>query len=134
MKPEKKNLISDLLAGLTFSLVNIPQSMAHALLTAVNPVFGLYTLMVATPVNEVFHRYTIALQANRGKLILASVSPALGDQLQRTGMVDLIGKGNIFMATKTIGEAGNAALRAATDWLAECSAESETSQEKEAKE
>ena len=74
---------------------------------------------VGSTVSEVLRRYTQALQANHGKLILAGVSPALRSQLQRTGMVDLIGKENIFMATKTIGEAGNAALRAATDWLAE---------------
>src|SRR5512139_3913248 len=54
IKPEKKNLTSDLMAGLTFALVNIPQSMAHALLAAVNPVFGLYTLMLATPVGALF--------------------------------------------------------------------------------
>jgi SulP family sulfate permease len=48
IKPEKEHLASDLLAGLTFALVNIPQSMAHALLATVNPVFGLYTLMLAT--------------------------------------------------------------------------------------
>jgi len=48
IKPKKKHLTSDLLAGLTFALVNIPQAMAHALLAAVNPVFGLYTLMLAT--------------------------------------------------------------------------------------
>ena len=54
IKPEKKNLTSDLMAGLTFALVNIPQSMAHALLATVNPVFGLYTLMLATPVGALF--------------------------------------------------------------------------------
>ena len=43
-----------MLAGLTFALVNIPQSMAHALLATVNPVFGLYTLMLATPVGALF--------------------------------------------------------------------------------
>jgi SulP family sulfate permease len=53
-KPEKKYLTSDLLAGLTFALVNIPQSMAHALLATVNPVFGLYTLMLATPIAALF--------------------------------------------------------------------------------
>ncbi len=42
------------MAGLTFALVNIPQSMAHALLAAVNPVLGLYTLMLAIPVGAVF--------------------------------------------------------------------------------
>jgi SulP family sulfate permease len=74
---------------------------------------------VGSTVSEVIRRYTLALQSNHSKLILAGVSPALRSQLQRTGMVDLIGKENIFMATKTIGEAGNAALRAATDWLTE---------------
>ena len=54
IKPEKKNLTSDLMAGLTFALVNIPQSMAHALLATVDPVFGLYTLMLATPVGALF--------------------------------------------------------------------------------
>jgi SulP family sulfate permease len=78
---------------------------------------------VGSTVSEVLRRYTQALQANHGKLILAGISPALRAQLQRTGMLDLIGKENIFLATKTIGEAGNAALRAATDWLAEASRE-----------
>jgi SulP family sulfate permease len=62
--------------------------------------------------------YTEALQASGGKLILAGLSPVLRNQLQRTGMLDLIGEENIFLATETIGGAGNAALRAATDWLA----------------
>jgi SulP family sulfate permease len=76
---------------------------------------------VGSTVSEVFRRYLLALKANQGKLILAGVSKALRNQLQRTGMVDLIGKENIFPETKTIGESGNAALRAATDWLVESS-------------
>jgi SulP family sulfate permease len=74
---------------------------------------------IGSTVNEVLRRYTEALQANSGKLILAGVAPGLRDQLQRTGMLDLIGQENVFLATETIGEAGNAALRAAADWLAE---------------
>src|SRR5512139_1169038 len=54
IRPERGNLVSDAMAGLTFALVNIPQSMAHALLAAVNPVFGLYTLMLAIPVGAIF--------------------------------------------------------------------------------
>jgi hypothetical protein len=38
-------------------------------------------------------------------------------------MLKLIGEENIFLATEAIGEAGNAALRAATDWLAKSSTE-----------
>ncbi len=50
LRLNRATLSVDLLAGLTFALVNIPQAMAHALLALVNPVFGLYTLMLATPV------------------------------------------------------------------------------------
>ena len=73
---------------------------------------------VGSTVIGVFQRYTTALQANDGKLILAGVSPILHSQLQRTGMVKLIGQENIFLATESLGEAGNAALDAARDWLA----------------
>jgi sulfate permease, SulP family len=54
LKITKSNLPNELVAGLTFALVNIPQAMAHALLAAVNPVFGLYTLMIATPIGALF--------------------------------------------------------------------------------
>ena len=75
-KPDKKLLSSDLLAGLTFALVNIPQSMAHALLAAVNPVLGLYTLMLATPVGALF---TSAIFMNVSTT--SALSVAAGDTL-----------------------------------------------------
>jgi SulP family sulfate permease len=74
---------------------------------------------IGSTVIEVFRRYAEALQANAGKLILAGISPGLRDQLRRTGILALIGEENTFLLTETIGEAGNAALRAAKDWLAE---------------
>jgi hypothetical protein len=46
-------------------------------------------------------------------------------------MLELIGKENIYPETKTIGEAGNSALRAANKWLKKFSAEDVISQEKE---
>jgi SulP family sulfate permease len=54
LKPERQNLTSDLIAGLTFAVVNVPQAMAHALLATVNPVLGIYTLMVAMPIGALF--------------------------------------------------------------------------------
>jgi len=78
---------------------------------------------VGSTVNEVLRRYAEALQSHSGKLILAGVSPALHNQFQRTGLINIIGPENIFPATETIGEAGNTALKAATDWLAESSTE-----------
>jgi SulP family sulfate permease len=74
---------------------------------------------IGATVIGVLHRYTESLQANDGRLILAGVSPALRGQLQRTGMLALIGDQNIFPVTQTIGEAGNAALQSAIEWLGE---------------
>jgi len=41
---ERRHLVADLIAGLTFAVVNVPQAMAHALLATVNPVLGIYSL------------------------------------------------------------------------------------------
>jgi SulP family sulfate permease len=54
LKPERRHLLSDSIAGLTFAVVNVPQAMAHALLATVNPMLGIYTLMVAVPIGAVF--------------------------------------------------------------------------------
>jgi SulP family sulfate permease len=54
MKPDRRNLVADLIAGLTFAVVNVPQAMGHALLATVNPVLGIYTLMVAVPIGAIF--------------------------------------------------------------------------------
>jgi len=54
VRPERENVGADLMAGLTFAVVNVPQAMAHALLATVNPVFGIYTLMVAVPIGALF--------------------------------------------------------------------------------
>lgn len=54
VRPEREYVMSDLIAGLTFAVVNIPQAMANALLASVNPVLGLRTLVIATPVAALF--------------------------------------------------------------------------------
>jgi SulP family sulfate permease len=54
LAPTRQHLASDLIAALTFAVVNVPQAMAHALLATVNPVLGIYTLMVAVPVGAIF--------------------------------------------------------------------------------
>ena len=55
LKPERSLLVSDLVAALTFAVVNVPQAMGHALLATVNPVLGIFTLMVAVPVGAIFN-------------------------------------------------------------------------------
>ena len=54
LAPERRDLKPDLIAGLTFAVVSVPQAMAHALLAMVNPALGIYTLMVAVPVGALF--------------------------------------------------------------------------------
>lgn len=54
IKPQRHNWAADLTAGLTFAVVNVPQAMAHALLAAVNPILGIYTLMVAVSIGALF--------------------------------------------------------------------------------
>ena len=49
-----KNLAADLIAGLTTALSSIPDSMASALLAGINPLAGLYTMIVATPIGALF--------------------------------------------------------------------------------
>ncbi len=52
LRPERSNFKSDLIAGLTFAIVNVPQAMGHAVLATVNPVLGIFTLMVAVPIGQ----------------------------------------------------------------------------------
>jgi len=77
IRPEKKHLTADLLAGLTFALVKLPQSMAHALLATVNPVLGLYTLM-ATPVGAL--RFSLPEEMDLSQFSVISLRVAVDPQ------------------------------------------------------
>ena len=54
LKIERKTIGRDLLAGLIAAIAAIPDGMASATLAGVNPVYGLYNLMVGTPVGALF--------------------------------------------------------------------------------
>jgi SulP family sulfate permease len=47
-------LISDLIAGLVNAIVSIPGGIANGVLAGVNPVYGLYSMMVGTPLAALF--------------------------------------------------------------------------------
>jgi SulP family sulfate permease len=49
-----KGISSDLSAGLTKSIDSVTGGMANALLAGVNPMYGLYTVLTATPVGALF--------------------------------------------------------------------------------
>jgi len=48
------NLVPDLIAGLTTGVANIPDAMASAILAGVNPLQGLYAVMIGTPLGALF--------------------------------------------------------------------------------
>lgn len=74
LKPRKnrRELKGQAMAGFLFSMVGIPQAMAHALLTGVNPVHGLYALMAATPVAAIFTGSTLMNVSTTSALAVAT--------------------------------------------------------------
>ena len=72
MKPDRNHLASDMVAALTFAVVNVPQAMGHALLAMVNPVLGIYTLMVAVPIGAIFSSSVFMNVSTTGALSVAA--------------------------------------------------------------
>jgi SulP family sulfate permease len=67
----------------------------------------------------VLDRYNQVLLANGGKLMLAGLSPGVLLQLERTGLLDRIGRENVFLAKKQWGVSAYEAYDAAKAWLDE---------------
>jgi SulP family sulfate permease len=65
----------------------------------------------------VLDRYARTLQRNGGRLMLAGVSEGVFQQIDRTGLLRLIGRENVFMAQPQWGVAANQALETAQAWL-----------------
>jgi SulP family sulfate permease len=78
LKPERRHLTADLIAGLTFAVVNVPQAMAHAVLATVNPVLGIYTLMVAVPIGAIFTS-SVFMNVSTTSALSVAVGAALVD-------------------------------------------------------
>ena len=68
---------------------------------------------------SVLDRYNQVLQANGGKIMLAGVSPGVMLQLERTGLLDSVGRENVFLAHQQWGYAAYEAYEAAQAWLDE---------------
>ena len=67
----------------------------------------------------VLDRYNQTLQANGGKLMLAGLSPGVLLQLERTGLLDRIGRENVTLAKRQWGVSAYEAYEAAQAWLDE---------------
>ena len=46
--------ISDMISGLVNAIVSIPGGLANGVLAGVNPVYGLYSIMLGTPIAALF--------------------------------------------------------------------------------
>src|SRR5512139_3661699 len=108
LRINRSALPADLVAGLTFALVNIPQAMAHALLATVNPVFGLYTLILAAPVGALFTSAafmnvstTSALAVASGDTLIAYPSSERGTAL--VTLVIMIGVFQLILGLLRLG-------------------------------
>ena len=71
-------LKADLSAGLTTALVAIPDGIASAILAGLNPIHGLYALMIGTPIAAMLASSHFMYVANTGALAVATGS-ALGE-------------------------------------------------------
>jgi len=72
LKPKRSHMTGDLIAALTFAVVNVPQAMGHALLAAVNPLLGIYTLMVSVPIGAIFSSSVFMNVSTTGALSVAA--------------------------------------------------------------
>jgi sulfate permease, SulP family len=68
----RKRVGKDLTAGLTTALVTIPDGLASAVLAGLNPVHGLYALMVATPIAALTMSSQLMYVANTGAIAVAT--------------------------------------------------------------
>lgn len=66
---------------------------------------------------RVLTRYAASLKANQGKLVLAGVSEPVYLQLQKTGLLDCLGKENVYRSTSVLGDSALDAYQDASAWL-----------------
>ena len=64
-------------------------------------------------------RYHSSIVDVGGRLLLAGVGPELAEQLQRTGMVELLGSENVLASQPLLGASIRQAIAVGEEWLAE---------------
>ena len=63
-------------------------------------------------------RYAEQLRGQESKSMLAGVQLSVLTQMERTGTLQIIGRGNVFPASEGLGEALLQAVEAAEEWVA----------------
>lgn len=85
LKYDRQNLASDLTAGVASAFVTIPDGLASAILAGVNPMQGLYALMVGTPIAAFTLSSQFMYVGNTGAMAVAT-----GDALADVSGVDVL--------------------------------------------
>jgi SulP family sulfate permease len=85
---KRKNILPDFIAAFTLGVASIPDSMASALLAGINPLAGLYTMIVATPIGALFTSSEMMHISTTSALSLAGMPPA--DKLQAVYLLALM--------------------------------------------
>lgn len=74
----RKGLGADILAGLVAAIPSIPDAMASGLLAGVNPIYGLYGLMIGTPVASLFTGSAFMSVVTTSAMAIALAEPLAG--------------------------------------------------------
>jgi len=74
LKPDPKNLRSDAISGFSTGLFSIPEGMAYAQLAGVNPVYGLYSGIVATIVGSMTTGTVLMISTLTSAIALSTAS------------------------------------------------------------
>lgn len=98
LKPDPKNLRSDVVAGFATGLFSIPEGMAYAQLAGVNPVYGLYSGMVATIVAAMTTGTILMISTLTSAIALSTASV-----LQVAGITDSQMPAALFTITFLVG-------------------------------
>lgn len=97
-KVTRKELLSDLSAGFTTGLFSIPEGMAYAKLIGVNPVFGLYSSMVA-PIAASLSTGTILMVST----LTSAIAICTGSVIQQAGINVSSNPSALFTITFLVG-------------------------------
>jgi SulP family sulfate permease len=79
-KPERTGLVTNIISGLATGLFSIPEGMAYAQLAGVNPIYGMYSGIVATIVASL-STGTILMMST----LTSAIALATGSVLQKAG-------------------------------------------------
>jgi len=75
---QKSNLVADLVAGVVGGVANIPDALASAILAGANPAYGLYAVMIGTPVGALLSSSVFMTITNTSALSITAGTALAG--------------------------------------------------------